>query len=93
EGDDYVLHLHEGTLGLPKWYSDKFVSAGVGQLNANFKNQLTKIKFDSGVIANQDSAGLFCGLTNLKSIEGLANLNTSNVTSMYAMFQDCSNLT
>ena len=93
EGDDYVLHLHEGTLGLPKWYSDKFVSAGVGQLNANFKNQLTKIKFDSGVIANQDSAGLFCGLTNLKSIEGLANLNTSNVTSMYAMFQDCPNLT
>ena len=93
EGDDYVLHLHEGTLGLPKWYSDKFVSAGVGQLNANFKNQLTKIKFDSGVIANQDSAGLFCGLTNLKSIEGLPNLNTSNVTSMYAMFQDCSNLT
>ena len=93
EGDDYVLHLHEGTLGLPKWYSDKLVSAGVGQLNANFKNQLTKIKFDSGVIANQDSAGLFCGLTNLKSIEGLANLNTSNVTSMYAMFQDCPNLT
>ena len=93
EGDDYVLHLHEGTLGLPKWYSDKFVSAGVGQLNANFKNQLTKIKFDSGVIANQDSAGLFCGLTNLKSIEGLANLDTSNVMNMLQMFQNCSNLT
>ena len=93
EGDDYVLHLHEGTLGLPKWYSDKFVYAGVGQLNENFKNQLTRINIDPGVIANQDSAGLFCGLTNLKSIEGLANLNTSNVTSMYAMFQDCPNLT
>ena len=93
EGDDYVLHLHEGTLGLPKWYSDKFAYAGVGQLNENFKNQLTRINIDPGVIANQDSAGLFCGLTNLKSIEGLANLNTSNVTSMYAMFQDCPNLT
>ena len=93
EGDDYVLHLHEGTLGLPKWYSDKFVSAGVGQLNANFNNQLTKIKFDSGVIANQNSKGLFYGLTNLKSIEGLANLDTSNVTNMRQMFQDSSNLT
>ena len=93
EGDDYVLHLHEGTLGLPKWYSDKFAYAGVGQLNENFKNQLTKIKFDSGVIANQDSAGLFYGLTNLKSIEGLANLDTSNVTNMRQMFQDSSNLT
>ena len=93
EGDDYVLHLHEGTLGLPKWYSDKFVSAGVGQLNANFKNQLTKIKFDSGVIANQNSTGLFYGLTNLRSIEGLENLDTSNVTSMRQMFQNCSNLT
>ena len=93
EGDDYVLHLHEGTLGLPKWYSDKFAYAGVGQLNENFKNQLTKIKFDSGVIANQNSAGLFYGLTNLKSIEGLANLDTSNVTNMRQMFEDSSNLT
>ncbi|MBC6361913.1 BspA family leucine-rich repeat surface protein [Lactobacillus apis] len=93
EGDDYVLHLHEGTLGLPKWYSDKFAYAGVGQLNENFKNQLTKIKFDSGVIANQNSTGLFYGLTNLRSIEGLENLDTSNVTSMRQMFQNCSNLT
>ncbi|MBH9986373.1 BspA family leucine-rich repeat surface protein [Lactobacillus sp. M0390] len=93
EGDDYVLHLHEGTLGLPKWYSDKFAYAGVGQLNENFKNQLTKIKFDSGVIANQNSAGLFYGLTNLKSIEGLENLDTSNVTNMRQMFEDSSNLT
>ena len=93
EGDDYVLHLHEGTLGLPKWYSGKFTDVGIGQLNANFKNQLTKIKFDSGVIANQNSTGLFYGLTNLKSIEGLANLDTSNVTNMRQMFQDSSNLT
>ena len=93
EGDDYVLHLHEGTLGLPKWYSGKFTDVGIGQLNANFKNQLTKIKFDSGVIANQNSTGLFYGLTNLRSIEGLANLDTSNVTNMRQMFQDSSNLT
>ena len=93
EGDDYVLHLHEGILGSPNYSIEEYAGVGVGQLNANFKNQLTKIKFDSGVIANQNSAGLFYGLTNLKSIEGLANLDTSNVTNMSQMFQDSSNLT
>ena len=93
EGDDYVLHLHEGILGSPNYSIEEYAGVGVGQLNANFKNQLTKIKFDSGVIANQNSTGLFYGLTNLKSIEGLANLDTSNVTNMRQMFQDSSNLT
>ena len=93
EGDDYVLHLHEGILGSPNYSIEEYAGVGVGQLNANFKNQLTKIKFDSGVIANQNSTGLFYGLTNLKSIEGLANLDTSNVTNMSQMFQDSSNLT
>ena len=93
EGDDYVLHLHEGTLGLPKWYSGKFTDVGIGQLNENFQNQLTKIKFDSGVIANQNSSGLFACLTKLTSIEGLANLDTSNVMNMRLMFNNCSNLT
>ena len=93
EGDDYVLHLHEGILGSPNYSIEEYAGVGVGQINANFKNQLTKIKFDSGVIANQNSAGLFYGLTNLKSIEGLANLDTSNVMNMRQMFQNCSNLT
>ena len=88
EGDDYVLHLHEGILGSPNYSIEKYAGVGVGQLNANFKNQLTKIKFDSGVIANQNSAGLFYGLTNLKSIEGLANLDTSNVMNMLQIFQN-----
>ena len=93
EGDDYVLHLHEGILGSPNYSIEEYAGVGVGQLNANFKNQLTKIKFDSGVIANQNSTGLFYGLTNLRSIEGLANLDTSNVTNMSKMFRDSSNLT
>ena len=93
EGDDYVLHLHEGILGSPDYSIEEYAGVGVGQLNTNFKNQLTKIKFDSEVIANQNSTGLFYGLTNLKSIEGLENLDTSNVTSMRQMFQNCSNLT
>ena len=95
EGDDYVLHLHEGTLGSTGDYFDEknyLVNIGVLQLNANFKNQLTKINIDPGVIANEYSAGLFYGLTKLASIEGLENLDTSKAYSMDSMFKDCSSL-
>ena len=96
EGNDYVLHLHEGTLGSTGVYFDEknyLVNVGVLQLNENFRNQLTKINIDPGVIANQDSDGLFYGLTKLTSIEGLENLDTSKVHSMFSMFEDCSSLT
>ena len=94
EGNDYVLHLHEGTLGSPSDISDENCRVGVGvlQLNENFRNQLTKINIDPGVIANEYSDGLFYGLTKLTSIEGLENLDTSKVYSMYSMFKDCSSL-
>ena len=94
EGNDYVLHLHEGTLGSPSDISDENCRVGVGvlQLNENFRNQLTKINIDPGVIANECSNGLFYGLTKLTSIEGLENLDTSKVYSMYSMFKDCSSL-
>ena len=36
---------------------------------------------------------MFFGLSNLKSIEGLENLNTENVTNMSRMFQGCESLT
>ncbi|MCO6530401.1 hypothetical protein, partial [Lactobacillus sp.] len=64
EGDDYVLHLHEGILGSPSNISDENCRVGVGvlQLNENFRNQLTKINIDPGVIANKCSDGLFYGL-------------------------------
>ena len=93
EGDDYVLHVHEGTLGKNFYDPSNYTITGFVNLNSNFRTQLTKIKFDSGVIANQYSQGLFCGLTNLTSIEGMTNLNTSSVTTMSSMFRDCSSLT
>ena len=34
----------------------------------------------------------FSGFKNLKKIEGIENLNTSNVTDMYRMFDNCANL-
>ncbi len=90
EGDDYVLYLHEGTLGKPEWGS--YYYQGINQLNSTFKDQLTKIKVDRGVVANQDSQGLFMGLSKLTTIDGLENLDTSKVTTMKDMFANCRNL-
>ena len=48
-----------------------------------------KITFASGTSLNQ----LFANMNALKSIEGLTNLDTSNVISMKSMFYNCSLLT
>ena len=87
KGADYILHLHAGTLGTPEGIE------GIGSLNAAFKDQLTQIVIDPGVIANQNSRGLFSFLYNLKTIQGLENLDTSQVTDMSYMFAFCENLT
>ena len=95
EGADYILHLYAGTLGTPgkdhgwgdTWY------AGIGSLNAAFQRQLTQIIIDPGVIANQNSRGLFSNLIKLKTIQGLENLDTSQVTDMSRMFYNCYVLT
>ncbi len=84
KGEDYILHLHSGTLETPRMIRD---------LNAAFEQQLTQIVIDPGVIANPDSAYLFSYLKNLKTIQGLENLDTSNVTNMSGMFYDCHSLT
>ena len=96
EGADYILHLYAGTLGIPgkdhggggyTW------DAGIGSLNTAFQRQLTKIIIDPGVIANQNSRGLFSNLIKLKTIQGLENLDTSQVTNMSEMFESCESLT
>ena len=97
EGADYILHLHAGTLGTPGKVSNISESeswdVGIDSLNAAFEKQLTQIVIDPGVIANQNSRGLFSLLNNLKSIQGLENLDTSQVTDMSEMFYNCENLT
>ena len=96
EGDDYILHLHAGTLGTPgkdKDYSGYTWDAGIGSLNTAFQQHLTQIIIDPGVIANQNSRGLFSHLYNLKTIQGLKNLDTSQVTNMAGMFEHCETLT
>ena len=95
EGDDYILHLHAGTLGTPGEDHGLYETwdAGIGSLNTAFKSQLTKIIIDPGVVANQDSRGLFSHLGNLQTIQGLENLDTSQVTNMSEMFEECEKLT
>ena len=96
EGDDYILHLHAGTLGTPGKYKDDngyIWGEGIGSLNTAFNSQLTQIIIDPGVIANQDSRSLFSDLIKLKTIQGLENLDTSRVTNMYEMFWGCNDLT
>ena len=97
EGDDYILHLHAGTLGTPGKDKDDYNrdtwDAGIGSLNTAFQQHLTQIIIDPGVIANQNSRGLFSHLYNLKTIQGLENLDTSQVTDMSSMFDWCQSLT
>ena len=96
EGDDYILHLHAGTLGTPGTYTSNMGLiwyVGVGSLDTAFEQKLTQIVIDPGVIANQNSSGLFRNLKNLQTIQGLENLDTSRVTDMSFMFIGCENLT
>ncbi len=51
------------------------------------------IQADGKVVANSDSAVLFSSFSNLTSIEGLENFDTSQVTNMKGMFSSCKNLT
>ena len=48
---------------------------------------------NGGVIANPSSYYVFYGMSNLKSIIGLENFDTSRVTTMYWMFYGCNSLT
>ena len=90
--NDYILHLHAGTLGAPEKYNVSDL-IGICSLNTSFSQQLTQIVIDPGVIANQNSCSLFKYLGNLKTIQGLENLDTSQVTDMSEMFEECYGLT
>ncbi len=57
--------------------------------------EITELIIDPS-LANYKPRGLiefFGGLKNLKSIKGLANLNTKNLTNIIGMFYNCSSLT
>ncbi len=57
-------------------------------------DQTTKVVFDKSFSDARPDAtnSWFAGMTNLTSIEGMENLNTSEATSMESMFQGCTAL-
>ena len=81
ENDDYILHFHEGKMD----NGSIFVKIFDNGSNQNYK-LLTKITIDPGVIANEYSSGLFDYFPNLRIIEGLNYLDTSNVIDMSYWF-------
>lgn len=90
-----------GTFGTSNWYIDNSgtLHIGAGEFAATngrspfslFNNTikvLNKIVFDGAVKAHSDSSYLFSKIFNLKSIENLSLLDTSNVTNMRGMFAE-----
>ncbi len=70
---------------------DSQFGAGQGTWAA-YKDDITKIIFDGPIKANVDSSKLFFGLKKLTTIEGLNQLDTSDVENMHMMFYNCKDL-
>ena len=65
----------------------------VGRIVANGDNTNTLyIQSDGEIFANSNSSSLFAYFTNVKEIENLNFLNTSQVTTMSGMFTNCRKL-
>ncbi len=85
---DARILMRQGTkFKLKKW-------CDAGKPSALTQN-ITKAVFDQSFKDARPNACwfMFCDWPNLSSIEGIENLNTSEVRYMYAMFRDCRSLT
>ncbi|MDK1728856.1 MucBP domain-containing protein [Dellaglioa algida] len=85
---DGVLTIHAGTLLSGGNLGQDTVGGTSGQ-NVIIK----KVIIEPGVVPGRSMSGLFRHLNVLGSIEGLENLNTSNVTDMRHMFGNTAGLT
>ena len=79
--------MNEGK-NAPQWYTDHIASDGTN-------SEITKVVFDKmfSVIRPTSCYKWFYGLNRLGNIEGIENLNTSEVTNMSGMFGLCESLT
>ena len=83
--DEYLMN--EGN-NAPQWYTDHIASDGTN-------SEITKVVFDKmfSVIRPTSCYKWFYGLNRLDNIEGIENLNTSEVTNMSGMLGLCESLT
>lgn len=68
-------------------------AASNGSIVGWLDGTIAHIASDKEILANPNSSYMFANMTKLESIENLDLLNTSNVTTMYYMFSECSKLT
>ena len=85
--DSGVLTINSGTLGQAK--SAPWNQADEQKIDGK---KIKKIIFTGVTKVPVDATELFKSLNNLTEIEGLTNLDTSEVTTMLNMFRDCSSL-
>lgn len=68
-------------------------NTGTGPTSAPWFNQRTSVKLakiaDEQVLASKSCAGWFNGCINMTAFEGAERLDTSAVTSMVSMFENC----
>ena len=92
--------VYTGTWGTCNWTYDNgilTISGGVAEGSKSwdsYKNNIEKIVITGKITFDKETSlyGLFSKMTSLKTIEGLSNLDTSNVTGTNSMFRDCSSL-
>ena len=79
--------MNEGK-NAPQWYTDHIASDGTN-------SEITKVVFDKMFSVTRPTSCYkwFYGLNRLDNIEGIENLNTSEVTNMSGMFGLCESLT
>ena len=93
--------VYTGTWGTCNWTYDNgilTISGGVAEGSKSwdsYKNNIEKIVITGKITFDKRTSldGLFSEMTSLKTIEGLSNLDTSNVITMHRMFYGCSALT
>ena len=90
QGTAYEINAEDSILGWIKW-----VTLLNGRYEYPENSNFTTVVFDESF---KDARPLSCaywfaGFRNLTKIEGISNLNTSNVTDMFSMFKDCESLT
>ena len=75
--------------------TDVTASASTPAWNSTVSATLTNVVFDSSFASVRPTtlSGWFSGCSKLTAIEGISNLNTSEVTDMHSMFDGCSALT